>query len=100
MNPIPEVFTVQEEDGRWLSWCDNPKVASYGITKEDSLEKTYNCLEHEDLSLDEDIEELMVIPQLDDNQMVGVELLKLVIKWTGHTEEEWMTLQEETEDED
>jgi hypothetical protein len=86
MRPDPIIFTVEEPDGRWLAYCEQYCVASYGSSCEDALEKNRNMVT--EVSRDPGwLASNIVIPELDDEDSAGPELIKVTARWTGIPED-------------
>jgi hypothetical protein len=80
------ITTVQEPDGRWLAYCEQYRVASYGTNLGDALENNRNMVA--EVSSDPEWRaDSFVMPELGNNDLVGPELLKVLIRWTGISED-------------
>jgi hypothetical protein len=73
---------VREPDGRWLAYCEQYRVASYGTSQEDLLEQSRNLVA--EVSVDPEWNEgSFAIPILDDDDVVGPELMQVLVRWSG-----------------
>jgi len=79
------ITTVQEPDGRWLAYCEQYRVASYGTNLGDALENNRNMVA--EVSSDPEWRaDSFAMPDLGDDDLVGPELLKVLARWTGVSE--------------
>lgn len=80
------ITVVQEPDGRCLAYCEQYRVASYGTSRGDALEQTRNMV----AEVSSDPEWLacsFAMPNLDDDDLAGPELMKVLVRWTGLSED-------------
>jgi hypothetical protein len=82
MKADPMITKVQEPDGRWLAYCDEYRVASYGTSREDALEKNHNLVAQ--VSSDPKwLTNKVALPNLRDDDFAGPELVKVIARWAG-----------------
>jgi hypothetical protein len=81
------ITTVQEPDGRWLAYCEQYRVASYGTSRGDALELTRNMLAEVSPDPEWLAANSFAMPDLGDDDLVGPELMKVLVRWTGLSED-------------
>jgi hypothetical protein len=80
------IKTVQEPDGRWLAYCEQYRVASYGTSQGDALEQNRTMVA--EVSADPEWSEgFFAMPILDHDDVVGPELMQVLVRWTGLSED-------------
>lgn len=80
------ITTVQEPDGRWLAYCEQYRVVSYGASQGDAIEHNRNMVA--EVSSDPEwLADSFAMPNLGDDDLVGPELMQVLVRWTGLSED-------------
>lgn len=89
-----KVEVDQEENGKWLGWCDQYQIVLYGENEGDVREKIYQVIQ-DDLQ-DIDLNELSAtIPSFEDEDRLGEKMIKVILRYLNISEEEFFKSLEE-----
>lgn len=83
---MADINTIKEYNGRYLAWIEEPKIALYGDSKEEAIEKVLQTIEE----CKEDITKEDFSCILPSDNWYGTYLLDLVSRWTGISKEEFI----------
>lgn len=81
------ITAVQEPDGRWLAYCEHYRVASYGTSRGDALEQSHSLVAEVSSDPDWLVTNSLAIPVLGDDDFLSPELMRVLSRWTGLSED-------------